>query len=343
MILSIAVLAAGAKAAEQAGQDARLKRFFRRYPEADANKDGQLTKEELRAFRRLHKKRRPKGPAPDSRDVAYGSHRRQVLDFWKAESDTPTPVLVFFHGGGFVHGRKTLSLQQRRALERGVSAASADYRFVSEEGVTLKEVMEDAARVIQFLRSKAEAWNIDPDRLALTGGSAGGVISLWLGFHDDLADPKSTDPLDRLSTRVSCVLPFSAPASLDPRFILKHVGGRPDVHPSMLPCFDVKSIDQLEQPEKRTMVEEFSPINHASKDDPPVYLSYGRAPPDGLHAETARHGMSIHSAKFGVVLKKKLDELGVECLLKYSGHPPEEECLDFLLRHFGMAKRPSDG
>jgi len=46
--------------------------------------------------------------------------------------------------------------------------------------------MHDCARAIQFLRSKAARWNIDPKRIAATGGSAGAGISLWLGFHDDL-------------------------------------------------------------------------------------------------------------------------------------------------------------
>ena len=64
----------------------------------------------------------------------------------------------------------------------------------------------DSARAIQFIRSKAKDWNIDPKRIAATGGSAGAGISLWLGFHDDMADPKSDDPVLRQSTRLTCMV-----------------------------------------------------------------------------------------------------------------------------------------
>ena len=328
-------------AADNARDDARMQRWLKRHPDADTDKDGQLSHQEYRELRRKLKQGKPARIRPDFADVAYGQHRRQVLDFWKAESDSPAPVLVFFHGGGFRAGNKKLLSLQIRALPHGVSAASANYRFVTEEGVTLREVMQDSARVIQFLRAKADEWHIDPARIALTGGSAGGVISLWLAFHDDLADPKSDDPLGRFSTRVTCALPLSAPTSLDPRVILKHVGGRPDVHPSMMPCFDVDSIDQLEQPEKRKMVEEYSPINHASEDDPPVFLFYGRAPTEGLLPEDASYGVSIHNGKFGVMLKERMDELGVECLLQYQGRGAEDGRLGFLLRHFGITEGDS--
>ena len=51
----------------------------------------------------------PKGPPPvkpTEANVAYGSHPRQVLDFWKPESDKPTPLVVMIHGGGWVNGSK---------------------------------------------------------------------------------------------------------------------------------------------------------------------------------------------------------------------------------------------
>jgi acetyl esterase/lipase len=59
--------------------------------------------------------------------------------------------------------------------------------------------MHDGARAVQYLRSRAKEWNLDPARVAATGGSAGAGISLWLAFHADLADPKSKDPVARQS------------------------------------------------------------------------------------------------------------------------------------------------
>ena len=54
---------------------------------------------------------------------------------------------------------------------------------------------------LQTIRSKAKEWNLDPERIACYGGSAGAGISLWLAFHEDLADPNSDDPIARQSTQ----------------------------------------------------------------------------------------------------------------------------------------------
>ena len=103
------------------GADARsitpeqLQQYLRQYPEADANRDGVLTLEEARAY--LQKRRGGKAaksvPAaardlpPTFADVPYGPHARNVLDFWQAKSERPTPVVVFIHGGGFTSGDKS--------------------------------------------------------------------------------------------------------------------------------------------------------------------------------------------------------------------------------------------
>ena len=70
----------------------------------------------------------------------------------------------------------------------------------------VKGCLFDAARAIETLRSKAKEWDIDPTRIASTGGSAGACTSLWIAMHDDLAEPSSDDPIDRESTR-SAALP----------------------------------------------------------------------------------------------------------------------------------------
>src|SRR5439155_25441261 len=105
--------------------------------------------------------------------------------------------------------------------------------------------MLDAARVVQFVRSKAEEWHIDPDRIALTGSSAGAVISMWIAYHDDMDRADATDPVERFSTRVTCIIPISGPTTLDPKLILKRVGGPPSIHPALPPFFNVKAVADL--------------------------------------------------------------------------------------------------
>src|SRR5204863_2669053 len=135
-----------------------------------------------------------------------------------------------FHGGGFVAGDKA-DANPDPYLGQGISVVSASYRFVKggDEPAPYPAPMLDGARVVQFVRSKAKEWNIDPNRIALTGTSAGAVISMWIAYRDDMAKPASTDPVERISTRVTCILPQSGPTTLDPKLILKRIGGNPTI------------------------------------------------------------------------------------------------------------------
>ncbi len=70
----------------------------------------------------------------------------------------------------------------------------------------------------------ASEWNIDKDRIALTGGSAGACTSMWILLHDDLADPKATDPVLRESTRVTAAAAHAGQTSIDPKVIEPWLG-----------------------------------------------------------------------------------------------------------------------
>src|ERR1051326_4597166 len=127
---------------------------------------------------------------PTAAKVAYGTHERQVLDFWQAESKKPTPLVLCTHGGGWQGGDKSgYAGAAKQYLDKGISMAAINYRYV-KQGVELKieppvkAPLEDAARALQFIRSKAKEWNIDKKRIGATGGSAGGCSSLWLPGPD---------------------------------------------------------------------------------------------------------------------------------------------------------------
>jgi len=183
----------------------RLEQLLRRFPDADANQDDKLTPEEAREYREKHRQARDTNarrnnqqrPKPTRSDVAYGPHDRNVLDLYLANSKSPTPMIVYVHGGGFVGGNKnSISPVMINAAHRnGISVAALHYRFVNGEDVLFPAPQHDCARAIQFLRSKADQWNLDPQRFACYGGSAGAGISMWLGFHNDLAQPESEDPI----------------------------------------------------------------------------------------------------------------------------------------------------
>ena len=103
-------------------------------------------------------------------------------------------------GLGNVYFSTEMLARVKPFLDQGVSYAAINYRLT---GVApLPAPVHDAARAIQFLRAQAEKWNINADRIALTGGSAGACTSMWILLHDDLADPQAKDPVLQQSARV---------------------------------------------------------------------------------------------------------------------------------------------
>ena len=167
---------------------------------------------------------------PTHENVAYDTkHKRNVLDFWKASSEKPTPVVIFFHGGGFRGGDKKQIRKNPivgKFLGAGVSFAACNYPFLKD--ASYLEIMHHCARAVQFLRSRGKEWNIDGKRIGAFGGSAGALISEWLAYADDRRSPKSADPVLKLSSKVTVAGGLWQPIGSEPlvmRFMRK--GGAP--------------------------------------------------------------------------------------------------------------------
>lgn len=261
-------------------------------------------------------------PSPTHADISYGEHERQVLDFWKAPSATPTPLVFVIHGGGWQGGNKRQTYRYVNVdtlLKQGISVVAISYRLVQHARASaieppVKAPLHDAARALQFVRSKAGEWNIDKSRIAAAGGSAGACTSLWLAYHDDLADPKSDDPVARESTRLSCVALWNPQTSLDPQQMKEWIpnigyGGH---------AFGMKNFSEFlaERENILPWIAEYSPYALVSADDPPAYLFYSRPPAIGKKQADA-----THSANFGVKLQERCVELAVTCALIYRGSP----------------------
>ena len=167
------------------------------------------------------------GQAPPKAYLAYGTHPRQVLDFYHAVSSQATPLVFHIHGGGWVAGDKASVGGLDKYLAAGISVVSINYRYVTQGHRSRREAagprMATARccpRALQFVRSKAGEWNLDKTRIGATGGSAGACSSLWLAFHDDMADPKSSDPIaagDRRGSLRAQRRSSGAQTTLDPQ------------------------------------------------------------------------------------------------------------------------------
>ena len=335
VVLAVLCLNSNAQQTETSSENTPwLQKMLENRPELDLNKDGILTKEEARNNPDRKKNQQGPGILPTHTNVLYGEHEDMVLDFWQAESDTPTPLFVWIHGGGFRGGDKNPVNQTllKGFLEAGVSVASINYRLTHIGPYPMQ--MHDGARAIQFLRSKAGKWNIDPKRVAAGGGSAGSGISQWLAFHDDLADPKGDDPVARQSTRLTCALPINMQSTYDPRVVKNIIPGKAYTNAALLPFYGLPESwdwdsDKIDA-ELDALIKDASPINHLTADDPPVFL---------IHYEKARKPGNIHHPNFGEYLKKAMDKLGIECIRRMdSDYPSMDEAykdmVRFVTRHF---------
>lgn len=287
----------------------------------------------------------PERPKPTVADYAYAKdHERQKFDFWQAKSDKPTPVVLLIHGGGWQNGDKssygTNTIQP--FLDQGISVAAVNYRFIlqaMEQNVEppVKGCLHDAARALQTIRSKAGEWNLDPKRVGATGGSAGACTSLWLALHDDLADPKSSDPIARQSSRLTCAAVGGAQTSLDPKELREWIPN--SIYGGHAFGFASKGrarpeeFDLLIANREKVLpwIKEYSPIELVTSEDPPIYLDYPnqKTPP----AVGQKEADPTHSAMYGVKLAEKLKAAGIEAVVSYPGHEDKKygSIKDFLI------------
>lgn len=290
--------------------------------------DAAKSKSAAQAQKQAQAKAAPAGPKPTMSDVAYGSHKKQVLDFWKAESDKPTPLLFFIHGGGWQGGSKDrVGPLASEMLKAGISVVSVEYRFIPEataDGVVppVKGPLHDAARALQFVRSKAGEWNIDKTRIGASGGSAGACSSLWLAFHPDMADPKSDDPIARESTRLTCAAVNGAQTTLDPKQMKEWTpNSKYGGHAFGFKGDPAQKLSQFDEflAKRDTIlpwIAEYSPYALVTSDDPPVYLAFGAPPALGQDQKDP-----THTSNFGVKLQEHCKANSVSCELVYPGAP----------------------
>lgn len=273
-------------------------------------------------------------PKPDIADGKYGEYASNTFDLWRPQSKKPTPLVVFIHGGGLSAGDKSKISEGllTQMLKAGLAVMSINYRLTPD--AVFPQHYMDCARAIQYARYHAKEFNIDPKLVAATGTSAGGMTSLWLGFHDDLADKKSSDPVLRESTRIKVIAVTSAQTTLVPEVVTKYVGSLALQFHSY---YSGKMFGVTEQEMKtdhgRELYRAISPLTYLTKDDPPVWAFYS-VPNKPLTAESTT-SEAIHHPGFGVVLKEEMDNLGIDCKLrnKDDGQNVNGDMIRFIIQY----------
>ncbi|MDA0282791.1 MAG: alpha/beta hydrolase [Planctomycetota bacterium] len=208
-------------------------------------------------------------PVATHKDIAYDTdHTAQCLDVYLAKSDKPVPVMIHIHGGGWRAGSKNHVPRwlKQFVADGQMSLVSVEYRFTDVAPHPAQ--VNDCQRAIQFVRHNAAKWNINPERIGVTGGSAGGHLSAWVALHDDAAKPESKDPIERHSSRVACAVSFAGPTDWS---LLSKIEHR---HPAYRQLIGYEPGTPAAELSARLMTD-VSPVSFASKDDPPLMQVHG--------------------------------------------------------------------
>jgi acetyl esterase/lipase len=222
-------------------------------------------------------------------DVIYGRKYGMALtlDVFTPKKDANGAAVVFAVSGGWfsshagIDGVNTTFLPE--LLKRGYTVFAVVHG--SQPKFTIPEVLEDMHRALRYIRAHAKDYHIDPDRIGITGGSAGGHLSLMQGTAGKMGDPKARDPIDRVSSRVQAVGCFFPPTDFL-NYGSKGVValGRGTLEAFKAP-FDFQESDPimrsfnlvLDEGKRRAIGKEVSPVYHVTKESAPALIIHGDA------------------------------------------------------------------
>ena len=234
--------------------------------------------------------------SPTYSDVVYDNeHSSQCMDVYLAQSDKPTPAVIYIHGGGWRGGSKkgVPGWLMRFVNDGKLSVVAVEYRFT--DVATHPAQVNDCLRSIQFVRQNAEKWNIDAERLGVTGGSAGGHLSAYVALHDDVASAASDDPVEKQSSRVACAVSFAGPTDWSLLSSIEH--GHP-AYRQLIGYAPGTPATEL----KAELVKDVSPISFVSKDDPPIMQVHG----DKDDIVPLQHAAKLHERLQATNVKSEL-------------------------------------
>jgi acetyl esterase/lipase len=219
-------------------------------------------------------------------DVIYGRKHGVALtmDVFTPKKNANGAGIIFCVSGGFFSSHEAINPNfYKEFLDRGYTVFAVVHG--SQPKYTIPEILIDMHRAVRFIRAHAKDYGIDPDRLGITGASAGGHLSCMQGVSGKDGDPKAKDPIERVSTKVQAVACFFPPTDF-----LNY--GRPGeealgagVLKGFKAPFDFMEFDKgtnafvliTDQSKRREIGKQISPVYHASKQSAPTLIIHGDA------------------------------------------------------------------
>ena len=225
-------------------------------------------------------------PFTRTEDVIYGRKYGTALtmDVFTPKKDANGIGIIWVVSGGWFSSHEAIGPGfGGPLLARGYTVFAVVHG--SQPKYTIPEILEDMNRAVRFIRYHAKDYHIDPDRIGITGGSAGGHLSLMQGVSGGPGNPQAKDPVDRESSRVQAVACFFPPTD----FLNYGEPGKDAIGRNTLagfkPPFDFHEQDPkthafvpvTDEDKIREIAKKISPIYHISADTPPTLIIHGDA------------------------------------------------------------------
>jgi acetyl esterase/lipase len=221
-----------------------------------------------------------------TKDVIYGRKYGLALtmDVFAPKQNANGAAVIIMVSGGWRSDPRSINAGYANVfLKRGYTVFAVVHG--SQPRFTVPEAVQDVERAVRFIRANAKEYKIDPDRLGVTGGSAGGHLSLMLGNAGKEGTPNAADPVDRISSRVQAVACFFPATDFlnfgKEGFVMTRKTVGDPFKPAMdFNAYDPKRhlIERIEDPAKeREILVQISPITHVSAKSAPTLITHGDA------------------------------------------------------------------
>jgi acetyl esterase/lipase len=228
-------------------------------------------------------------PCTQREDVIYGRKFGMALtmDVFTPDRNANGAGLIVVASGAWVSTHDWVETLRPKVVQAFLNRGYTMFIVVhgSTPKFTIPEILQDLARSVRFIRSRAAEFGIDPDRIGILGFSSGGHLSLMQAMAGDLGDPNAQDPIDRVSSRVQAVACGAPPSD----FLNYGKPGENALGRGILrgfrQAFDFHEVDKEENAFMRITDEQklleigrqISPVYHVSADDPPTFIIHGDA------------------------------------------------------------------
>jgi acetyl esterase/lipase len=216
-------------------------------------------------------------------DVIYGRKFGTALtmDVFTPKKEANGAAVIYVVSGGWFSSHEAIDITKCEILaKRGYTVFAVVHG--SQPRFTIPDAVADMNRAVRFIRTNAKKYGIDPDRIGITGGSAGGHLSLMQGLAGDDGNPKAGDPVERASSKVQAVACFFPPTDFlnwgeDAKDVTQT-----DIGKRLRAPFDFQELDsesksfiRLEDKKYREVLKQVSPITHVKEGAAPMLIIHG--------------------------------------------------------------------